>query len=48
MLYIRLGFGQWARNSTYYKMLRKASELVGSCEFSNEPLGNVKCGEFLD
>jgi hypothetical protein len=29
-------------------MLQRASELVGSCERGNEPLGSTKDGEFLD
>jgi hypothetical protein len=22
--------------------------VAGSCEYSNEPLGSIKCGQFLD
>lgn len=29
-------------------MLHKASDLVVSCEHSNEPLASIKDGEFLD
>jgi hypothetical protein len=23
-------------------------KVVGTCEYGNEPLGSIKCGEFLD
>jgi hypothetical protein len=29
-------------------MLRKTSQLAGSCEYGNEPFGSIKGGVFLD
>jgi hypothetical protein len=31
-----------------YEMLHRTSELAGSYEDGNEPLGSIKGGEFLD
>jgi hypothetical protein len=48
-----LGVGQRANNSllkktAYYKMLHRALDLAGSCEYGNEPSGSIKGREFLD
>jgi hypothetical protein len=31
-----------------YEIFHRASELAGSCEHGNEPLGSIKGGEFLE
>jgi len=28
--------------------LAQDGQMSGSCEHSNEPMGSIKCGEFLD
>jgi hypothetical protein len=38
------GWGVW----TGLIWLRIGTQVAGSCEHGNEPLGSIKCGEFLD
>jgi hypothetical protein len=35
-------------NKKQYVMLHMAMDLVGSCEYSNEPSGSIKGWEFLE
>jgi hypothetical protein len=37
-----------SRETACYEMLHRASELVGSCDHSNEPLDSKQGGEILD
>jgi hypothetical protein len=36
------GYMDWIR------LARNGGQVADACECSNEPLGSVKCGEFLD
>jgi len=32
---------------SFYEILHRASDLVGSCEHGNKPSGSIKCGGFF-
>ena len=44
---LRWIFRKWEVVETGLSWLR-IGQVAGTCEYGNEPLGSIKCGEFLD
>jgi hypothetical protein len=39
---------KWEGGMGWIELAQDTGQAVGPCECSNEPLGSIKCGEFLD
>jgi hypothetical protein len=45
---LRWNFRKWDVGALIGLIWRRQGGVTGTCECGNEPLGSVKCGEFLD
>ena len=45
---LRWIFRKWDVRAWTGSIRRRQGQVSGNCECGNEPLGSIKCGEFLD